>query len=279
MNVTLITPARSDFINRVSAYIDEKLTTDDRIATLGSSMFKGEPLSHEEISGQDLSDREIILYDTLLKNLYRLPADPQSEILKSTRGFQSWVVSKMHCKDEAVDLYAKSVLNNLEINYYFGDAPEILLRHVFQELTSNCDVNEIDSILEVYREEAEAVESTKNKMQIIAEKVISVFATILHILVIVAVLTFIFLIYYNLDKILEHVPLILMPIFVFLPTIFNMSAEYMFPFISDATNKAKQFMEEGSTLLESVRRARELQQAETLWVDQIMALKVSPGAA
>ncbi|MBA3238446.1 MAG: hypothetical protein H0T62_08905, partial [Parachlamydiaceae bacterium] len=188
--------------------------------------------------------------------------------------------SKMHCKDEAVDLYAKSVLNNLEINYYFGDAPEILLRHVFQELTSNCDVVEVDSILEVYREEAEAVESTKNKMQIIAEKVISVFATILHILVTVAVLTFMFLIWYNLEEILEHVPLILtlilIPIMCFLPLI---CAEYVSPQISDATDKAKQFMEEGSTFLESVRRARELQQAETLWVNQIMALKVSAGAA
>ncbi|MBA3237997.1 MAG: hypothetical protein H0T62_06555 [Parachlamydiaceae bacterium] len=279
MNVTLITPARSDFINRVSAFIDEKLTTDDRIATLGSSMFKGEPLSHEEISGQDLSDREIILYDTLLKNLYRLPADPQSEILKSTRGFQSWVVSKMHCKDEAVDLYAKSVLNDLNITYYFGDPTEILLRHVFQELTLNCDVVEVDSILEVYREEAEAVESTKNKMQIIAEKIISVSAIIFFFLVAAVTIGLLGLLYYYSFDLIGSAPIQYLPILFFGPALICKVAMYVFPHIIDATINTSKFMKEGSTLLESVRRARELQQAESLWVNQIMVLKVSPGAA
>lgn len=342
MSVNLIAPDRSAFVNHVSECFDRNWSINNQISSLGARLFRaprsieGLEISDHKDKNNNLTNRDIVLYDVLLKNLHNFPADPQSVILKQANGLQSWIVSKMYCKDEAVNQFAISVLKDLNISFFLCDPTEVLLGHIFKELTVNLQKSEVEEILNTYRDEAEAIEQTKGKAQVIAEKVLSAASTVLYILAIPASIGVGCLIYEKGHDLLDYVKVEYLPILVnkiinnvpskmiliattiyewktlisftffvvsctrlnnyafiripmtvikeilYLPaTILGLPARFGYSIFwkaYDTTHKTAAFMYEGSTLIESIRRARELQHAETLWINQTKALKVSATA-
>lgn len=336
---TLTAPAPSNYVNHVTAVIDKKMTNNQQIAALGS-IICAVPMSNSKSIDSDLSNKDVVSYEVVLKNIYRLNSDCQAVILKSTPGFQSWLTGKMYCKDEAIKQYSISVLKELNLSYLFNDPTEVLLRHVFKELTLNSNIEEIDELLGLSRTEEEVVSKSKSYLQLVAEKVISFASAVLSIITIPIAIYSAYLLWSNahgliqyakieylpilVNKLINYTPVMMIRIankiydwkwtiyltalvvsisslnnyrFIRIPIyVLNEFAQLpyritqkilslpfaialkSYEYVHSTSKKTAHLMRQGSNFIESLRLSRELKQAEILFVNQVMKLKVIQAA-
>ena len=111
-NLSLNVPACSAFVfasaEQIDGYEDLELITtrsDNGMLryNLGGRIQKG--VSNLETS-------------TMLKDvMFELPSELQSEVLEKTLNFKSWMLTKMYCSNEGIELFAQRALNKLNINH------------------------------------------------------------------------------------------------------------------------------------------------------------------
>ncbi|MGZ6330372.1 MAG: hypothetical protein ACXWM7_05130, partial [Parachlamydiaceae bacterium] len=162
-------PAINSFIQRVSQLVDDKLTTNQQIQAMTPHIFRQPPegvCHHKDIKEG-------------LGIISALPSDSQAVVLMQANGMEAWIVQKIYCTDEAVRTYAALALNALNVSYFFRDPSEVLVRHIFKELTLNSTPEEIDELLSHYRKQQELVDQAKSFLQLAAEKAAIVVTEIL----------------------------------------------------------------------------------------------------
>lgn len=337
-NPIYVVPERSSYVSYVSTFIDQKMVTNQKVASLASHIcsLPQNKIQIDTNQSSFISNKDVLLYDILLKNVSNLNADLQSKILPQTPGFQAWITAKMYCKDEAVRQYSNLVLKELKIPYLIGDPTEILLRHVFKELTLNSNKAEISKLLEESRTQNTILPQAKSRIIMFVEKVSSLASTILSFAAIPLALYGGYRIWSGIWKVIEYVKVNHLPVLVnkiinhvpapiiriatkiydwrftifitsiivkftrlnnyrvvrvgtkilseiaYLPITISQkicelpfkTAYYSYNKIREATAGTIHGMRLGSGFIESWRIANELNEAENVWVDQVMNLKM-----
>lgn len=210
-NGNLIASNPSNYVNYISACIDNKMTQNAQITSLGSILCQAPP---EENTGVNLSNKEIVFYESLLNNIQKLNADTQSIILINTPGFKAWITCNMYCKDEAVQQYAKLRLEKLGLSYFFDNPKERLLRHVFKELTLNSNRKEVNDLLAQYRAQNELSANAKSQLQIVAEKMTLAVSYVLFFIAIPAACYVGYLVGTNISHLIARAKIEYLPILV-----------------------------------------------------------------
>ncbi len=211
----LVSPQPSKYVSFVSDFIDKKLSANEKLHSLTPHLFRPQlPSQDQQEVYQNFDNQKVVHYDKLMLLLSFQNSDVQSEIMKFAQGFQSWLVTKMYCRDEAVNQYSVLVLKELNIKHYFGNPTGILLRHIFKEITLNSDMKEIQGLLHQYNDQEAIILKTKNRLQILLEKTISLASFILKGFSVVGGLYTGYLIYKNSHLMITYAKVQYLPMFV-----------------------------------------------------------------
>lgn len=181
--MNLITPIRSEFVSHVASLLDSKATDEtEEIKKIFSIVCQPTmvdapgPIENKltqiiDLSGNAVSKKALLLYETLLKNINTIKIDDiQGHLLKQSLGLNNWITCKIYCREQAVDQYARLVLNTLGISWYFSNPTEVLLSHIFRVLVRNSTAVEQQTLLEKYRPEETILIKTQSYSQIAFEK-------------------------------------------------------------------------------------------------------------